>query len=175
VIVKRRPWGSWLTAVLAGLFVSLAASSSAAQEVDSLPTATAADLRVEWIDPNEHTANAKPDSAKTPAPVIGRSGQTVRLRYRIRNTGGMDAFAVLVRVQTGLGRNGPPVRLQPGPKAGRSLERDLDLALATGMAEVCVEARLQTLRADDPTDPYQDNNRACRQIRLKTIGKGNAS
>jgi hypothetical protein len=176
----RKARVGWL-ALLATAWIVLSAASSWAQEADSLPTATAADLRVEWVDGDDSAASSKPDSVQldarkiAAAPVIGKSGQTVRLRYRIRNTGGMDAFAVLVRVQTGLGRNGPPVRLQPGPKAGSALERDLDLALAVGMAEVCVEASLQTLRADDPSDPYQDNNRACRQIRLKTIGKGNAS
>jgi hypothetical protein len=88
----------------------------------------------------------------------------VEVDYLLRNVGGAAAWAVLVSAATTLGPVGTPARLQPGPGAGEGVRRRLALALAEGQREVCVEARLQTLNADDPGDPEPADNRRCRAI-----------
>jgi hypothetical protein len=143
-----------------------------------MATTTAPDLRLEWIvakpAASSPSASLPPPAeleprrpAVEPLPIEGRAGESVRLRYRIRNVGATDAFAVVIRVQTGLGSVGRPTRVEPGPEAGKAIERALDLPLAVGLAEVCVIAVLQTLRADDPRDPFTDDNRICRRANVR--------
>jgi hypothetical protein len=138
----------------------------------SLPTTTAPDLHLEWVAENGDKERPRNDLGPTP-PIEGHAGQTVRLKYRIRNVGSTDAFAVIVRVQTGLGNGERPMRIQPGPAAGKAIERTIDVALAVGLAEVCVGAVLQTIRADDPRDPFTEDNRICRRARCARLERGN--
>ena len=132
----------------------------------SLPTTTAPDLHLEWVAEDADKERPRNDLVPTP-PIEGHAGQTVRLKYRIRNVGSTDAFAVIVRVQTGLGNGERPMRIQPGPAAGKAIERTIDVALAVGLAEVCVGAVLQTIRADDPRDPFTEDNRICRRATVR--------
>jgi len=111
------------------------------------------DLRLEWSDDT--------------GTVSGVAGTTAAVAYRVRNIGGQDAFAVLLRAYSALGPLHKPVRLQPGPRPGAAVARVLAVSLAAGMREVCVEAQLQTLRLDDPLDPTLENNRICRAIVVK--------
>lgn len=112
-----------------------------------------ADLRVTWADRGE--------------PLAGAAGQTVDVPYLIRNLGGRDAFAVIVRVRTGLGPVGPAARVQPGPDAGKALTHQFALVFGQGMREVCVDVQLQNLAAEDPPDPNLADNRVCRAIQVK--------
>jgi hypothetical protein len=154
----------------AALVLALALAWAPGREAaaQDLPTTTAPDLRLEWIigdGDKDHPQNA---TAPAPiAPIEGRAGETVRLKYRIRNVGSTDAFAVVVRVQTGLGTTARPIRIQPGPSAGSAIERTVDVALAVGLAEVCVGASLQTIRLDDPRDPFTEDNRICRRATVR--------
>jgi hypothetical protein len=116
------------------------------------------DLLLEWIEGQRPTTSAPP--------VAGRAGEVVHLDYQVRNIGGRDAFAMLLSAHTALGRVAPPRRVQPGPARGHALPQRLDLPLAVGMREVCVEARLQNLSADDPPDPEPRNNRRCRRVEV---------
>ncbi|MBZ0112854.1 MAG: hypothetical protein K8J08_10365 [Thermoanaerobaculia bacterium] len=116
-----------------------------------------ADVSIEWVD----------EGAQTGEPLEGEEGSTAEVRYRVRNVGGRDAYAVLVQSHTALGPLGPAIRLRPGPKAGQGIDRTLTVPLARGMRELCVEGRLQTLDASRPAeDPSPRNNRACRPIRV---------
>lgn len=131
-----------------------------------MPTTTAPDLRLEWIEADGD--KERPQNELTPpTPIEGHAGETVRLKYRIRNVGSTDAFAVIVRVQTGLGATERPIRVQPGPSAGRAIERTVDVALAVGLAEICIGASLQTVRVDDPRDPFTEDNRICRRATVR--------
>jgi hypothetical protein len=103
----------------------------------------------------------------TETSIDGRTGETVELSFRLRNVGGQDAFAALLSASTALGPQGSPQRLQPGPRAGESLTRKLLLPLAEGMREVCIDASLQNLRAEDPADPNPGDNRICRAVKVK--------
>ena len=114
------------------------------------------DLRLEW-------RLAEAYSRKAP-PISGIAGSTVTLRYRLRNVGGSNAFAAVIASHTALGRQGRSIRLRPGPKAGRAFERTLDLPLAVGIREICIEARLQTIGANEPRDPHPEDNTLCRRI-----------
>lgn len=113
---------------------------------------TPPDLRLEWLDPAEA--------------IEGTAGETVELRYQLRNIGGRDAFAVVVRAHTSLGEPRRPERLQPGPKAGEKADRKLPLALAVGMREICIDVTLQNLSAEEPGDANVKDNRICRPIRV---------
>ncbi len=115
-----------------------------------------ADLLIEWVTESRHPS----------PPIEGESGTSVDVGYRVRNIGGSDAYAVLIRSHSALGPLGQPIRLHPGPKAGRGIERTLRVPLARGMRELCVEGRLQTLGTDPHEDPSPNNNRACRPIRI---------
>lgn len=119
------------------------------------------DLRLEWA-PGGPAASAEP--------LRGRPGETVRVDYRLRNVGGSDAFVAVVEARTALGPVGGPQRLQPGPAAGATIERRLSLALATGMRELCVDARLQTVEPEEPGDPNQRDNRICREVEIEPNG-----
>jgi len=119
----------------------------------SEPAASPADLRLEW-------AVAK-DS------IDGRAGETVEIRYLLRNVGGADAFAAVLSTSTALGPQGAPRRVQPGPRAGDSLALTLSLPLAEGMRELCIDAALQNLRAEDPADPNPGDNRICRTVKVR--------
>jgi hypothetical protein len=134
-------------------FIVLIAVAAPVASAESGPPDPSADLRLEWRDP----ASA----------VDGVAGSTVELPYRLRNVGGRDAFAVVLKTHTSLGAPQQPERVQPGPKAGATMERTISLPLATGMREVCVEAMLQTLAADEPTDPTLKDNRICRPVRVR--------
>lgn len=128
-----------------------------------LPAALAAstppaDLRLEW--------------AGAEAPIAGRAGETVRLRFRLRNVGGDGAFAAVLAAATALGPQGAPERIQPGPGAGESLARSLRLPLAEGMRELCIDAALQRPRPEDPGDPNLGDNRICRPVRVRAAGDG---
>ena len=86
---------------------------------------------------------------------------------RIRNIGGRDAFAVNVEGRTALGRLGRPRRYQPGPAAGGAQRHAQSLTLASGMRELCFEARLQVLSGREPAEQNLDDNQACRPIELR--------
>ena len=104
--------------------------------------------------------------SKSSAVVSGAAGETIEIGYVIRNLGGRDAFAVISRVSTTLGPI-PRARIQPGPEAGKSVERVLSLPLAVGMSELCIEVILQNVSLDDPSDPNLKNNRACRPVAVR--------
>jgi hypothetical protein len=131
------------------ILMAMLASAPASAEAEPAPP----DLRLEW---------------REPAAVIGAAGETVDVRFRLRNVGGSPAFAVVQKTHSALGPYGQPVRLQPGPKAGQTLERTVSLALATGMKELCIEVALQTVDVDDPSDPNVADNRICRAIQIVT-------
>jgi|SRR5687768_16040954 len=137
--------------ILGLLVVSAIAGASPGAVPAGPPAPLPADLRLEWRDPRNV--------------IEGSAGDTVEVRYRLRNIGGRDAFAVVVRAHTSLGA-GSPERLQPGPKAGASHERHLSIALATGMRELCIEAMLQNLDATDPPDPNPRDNRICSPVHV---------
>lgn len=139
---------------LAGL--GLAATSALPAGVG--PTA---DVRLEW-------------SAPEPA-IEGPAGETVQLRFRVRNVGGQAAYAVVLTISTALGPQGAPQRIQPGPGAGESVSRTLALPLAEGMRELCIDALLQNLRAEDPADPNPGDNRICRVVRVQAKGSPNGT
>lgn len=110
------------------------------------------DLRVAWS-----------DGAKE---LEGEAGITVPIGYAIRNVGGRDAFAVVVRVFTALGPVAP-IRLQPGPAAGAALERQGTVSLAIGMRELCIDVTLQNVNIEDPPDPNLADNRICRVVKVR--------
>ncbi|MBZ0089314.1 MAG: hypothetical protein K8H90_02935, partial [Thermoanaerobaculia bacterium] len=93
-------------------------------------------------------------------------GETVRLRFRLRNVGGEGAFAAVLAAATALGPQGAPERIQPGPRAGESLARSLRLPLAEGMRDLCIDAALQRPRPADPGDPNPGDNCICRPVRV---------
>lgn len=127
--------------------------AAAALVADTAP----ADLRLQWIGP--------------PTAVRGSAGQTVDLRFEIRNVGGRDAFATIVKAHTTLGPLNSPQRVQPGPRAGASVERKLAVPLASGMREICVEASLQHRTDGDPPDPSPKDNRICRAVNVAPEAK----
>lgn len=145
------------TALAAALLVGLAPGrpAPAADDVDTAP----ADLRLEWL------VAGRPAAGEA-GPIRGREGETVTVPYRLRNVGGADAFAVILEARTALGRSGAPERLQPGPAAGAKTDRTLRVAVATGMRELCIDARLQTVEAGGGGDPNRDDNRICRRIEI---------
>ncbi len=150
--LPRRPWpASPPTAAPTGRRVLPLAAVSIAVALGASGAAAPPppDLLLEW---------------STAASVKGSAGTTVNLEYRVRNVGGQDAFAVLLRAYSALGPLHRPVRLQPGPRPGAAILRVLAVPLATGMREVCVEAGLQNLRLEDPPDSTPDNNRICRAV-----------
>jgi hypothetical protein len=110
------------------------------------------DLRVAWSDGGKD--------------LEGDAGATVPIGYVIRNVGGRDAFAVVIRITTALGPVAP-VRLQPGPNAGASVERQGSVSLAVGMRELCVDVTLQNVALEDPPDPNLADNRVCRAVRVR--------
>ena len=116
------------------------------------------DLVLEWTEGGRPSASG--------SVVRGQAGETVQLSYQIRNVGGSDAYAAVVSAHTGLGRYGQPRHLQPGPAAGGVLKRRFSLTLALGMRELCLEAHLQTLTADEAKDPRPQDNRRCRKVEL---------
>lgn len=120
-----------------------------------------ADLRLEW-----------PDGRREREALRGRAGETVGLDYVVRNVGGRDAFAAIVSSHTALGRLRPDERLNPGPEAGRQVERQLRVALADGMRELCLQVRLQTLEAGEPADPNRDDNRLCCAVEITAGSAG---
>ena len=113
-------------------------------------TKAPADLRLQWADNG--------------SALDGKAGDTIDVRFALRNVGGSDAFAVILKTHTTLGPYGQSARLQPGPRAGESLDRRVSLPLATGMKELCVEASLQTVALDEPRDPNLGDNRICRAV-----------
>ncbi len=115
------------------------------------------DIRLEW------TGGA--------GPIEGKAGQTIELTYVVRNVGGTEAFAVVLRGLSSLGPTGDPVRIQPGPAAGRRIDRRSTMALASGMRELCIEATLQNRNRDDPLDPTPSDNRICRVVRVAAEDK----
>lgn len=117
------------------------------------------DLHLEWLEGGVPTRDAPG--------LDGETGQTLTLRYQVRNVGGSDAFALVLTESTSLGRLSGPSRVQPGPAAGAALARTLRLALAPGIREVCVQATLQTERLADPEDPNPENNVLCRRVRVR--------
>lgn len=122
----------------------------------------AADLRLEWL------ANGRVSSS--PEPVGGRAGEKVVVTYRIQNVGSSDAFAVVLTALSALGAVAPAQRLQPGPAASRSVDRSLEVRLAEGMRELCIEASLQNRDAGDPPDRNPRDNRICRQLIVEASG-----
>lgn len=111
-----------------------------------------ADLRLAWSDNG--------------ADLEGDAGATVPIGYTIRNVGGRDAFAVVIRMTTALGPVAP-MRLQPGPAAGATFERTGAVSLAVGMRQLCIDATLQNVSLEDPPDPNLNDNRICRGVRVK--------
>lgn len=116
------------------------------------------DLRLEWMEGGRATTDG--------SDVVGVAGQRVSLAYQVRNVGGSDAYAVVISAYTALGRLGQRLRLQPGPAVGRALRRQLEMTLARGMRQLCLEVRLQTLEADEAQDPNPDDNRLCRRLEV---------
>jgi hypothetical protein len=86
------------------------------------------------------------------------------VRYVLRNVGGRDAFAAVIRAFTALGPVGQVLRLEPGPAAGDGVDLKLQLPVAAGMREVCVEASLQGRSSTEPADPHQGDNRTCQAV-----------
>ncbi len=117
------------------------------------------DLRLEWLIEGRR--------ARTPDAVHGTAGEVIRLDYVLLNVGGAPAFAVVLSATTTLGPLPASQRLQPGPAPGQSLRRSLRLPLATGVRQVCVQARLQMASAHDPGDPNPDDNLLCREVIVK--------
>lgn len=131
----------------------------------AIATASAAsarppDLRLEWSVAGRVTG-------ATAEPVRGRRGETVDVSYRLRNVGGTDAFAAILEARTALGPAADRERLQPGPAAGAAIDRTLALALATGMRELCIDARLQTVEPEDAGDANPRDNRICRKVEIE--------
>lgn len=144
--------------VLAGSLSAVStgpATSSVALAAEARPP----DLRLEWS-----SGGHDPGAAEA---VRGRRGETLRIPYRLRNVGGSDAFAVVVEAHTALGPVADRERLQPGPAAGAAIDRILSLALATGMRELCIDARLQTMEPEDAGDPNPQDNRICRKVEVE--------
>lgn len=162
--------------VRATLLAVLVAGAAGIDARQDLATTTAPDLRLEWI--GDRPAQPPPAAGESTKPTIemspidGRAGETIRLKYRIRNVGASDAFAVLIKVQSGLGVRARTTRISPGPTAGKALERTLDLPLAVGLVEVCISAVLQTVRSDDPRDPFTEDNRICRRAHVRPAERG---
>ena len=152
-MTRHRPWSRVAIGAIAVLTVLTPTSLPA--------TAAPPDLFLEWLVDGRAVIDS-PD-------LTGRAGETVRIEYRIRNIGGTAAFAVIGQAQTALGRVGAPIRIQPGPDAGAHIDRHLDLPLARGMREICIDVQLQTLAADDPKDPDTDNNRRCRHVTVRRL------
>jgi hypothetical protein len=117
------------------------------------------DLRLEWIGEGGAPTREAP-------PLRGEAAETVTIVYQVRNVGGSDAFAAVLTARTALGVLGPDRRLQPGPRAAEATTRELTVALAVGMHELCLAARLQNLHLDDPDDPRPEDNRLCRRIEI---------
>lgn len=133
----------WLPAFRIALLASAAVSLSSAAD-------TPPDLRLRWTTPG--------------ASVAGTAGITVDLQYELTNAGGSAAFAVILKAQTTVGAAGPPVRVQPGPVAGASMQRKVSFALVPGMREICVDALLQTRGRGEPPEANLENNRICRAV-----------
>jgi hypothetical protein len=146
----RRRTALTLAVALGGALLSLGAFDLGAKEPAS---PSPADIRLEWVDGG--------------APVEGEAGQTVEIPYHLRNVGGQDAFAVLLRAHTALGPLGRTLRLEPGPRAGETMARQVSLPLAEGVRELCLEATLQNLTPSDPSDPDPRDNRICRGVRVR--------
>jgi hypothetical protein len=149
------PVGALIWGVLAAAVPALGSARAGAE---SPP-----DLRLEWLVDGEAVTAGAPS-------VRGREGATVEIPYRLRNVGGADAFAAVLEARTALGPAGRAVRLQPGPAAGAAVERVLRLAVAAGMRELCIDARLQTLEPDQPHDPNRHDNRICRPVEATKAG-----
>lgn len=133
----------WPSALRTALLASAVLSFSVA--ADPPP-----DLRLQWT-----TAGT---------PVSGVAGSSAELDYELTNVGGSRAFAVILNVHTTVGRVGPPLRLQPGPAAGASVQRRVSFALVRGMREICVDATLQTRGEREPLEANLQNNRICRAV-----------
>ena len=114
---------------------------------------SAPDLLLEW--PGSHA-------------VKGRDQERVTLPYLVLNHGNRNAFAVIVEAST----NGKAFthnrRFEPGPREGQSIRGDLTITLTLNLKEICLEAKLQTLRVDDPVDPNPQDNRVCRPVLVES-------
>ena len=152
--MRRRDRHPRAPLVLAFAGLALAGGVSLAAE------AAPPDLRLEWLVHGKAVREGV-------EPLHGRRGETVAIAYRLRNVGGSDAFTVILESRTALGRAARPERVHPGPDAGKADDRSLRLALAEGMRELCIDARLQTLAADDPGDPNAQDNRICRRVEVR--------
>jgi hypothetical protein len=150
-------------ALAAALAWGVLAAAGLAPADASAAAASPPDLRLEWL------VEGKAVTAGAP-PVRAREGETVEIPYRLRNVGGADAFAAVLEARTALGPVGKPVRVQPGPAAGVAADRTLRLAVAAGMRELCIDARLQTLEPDQPGDPNGHDNRICRPVEATKAG-----
>jgi hypothetical protein len=102
------------------------------------------------------------------ASVSGAAGSSASLEYELTNIGGSPAFAVILKAHTTVGPVGPPLRLQPGPAAGASVQRKVTFALVRGMREICVDATLQTRGEREPPEANLQNNRICRAVVINT-------
>lgn len=137
--------------------------SAVALAVAALPGAPALaesppDLRLEWQEPGGARDEAPP--------VRGRAGEVVRLDYRLTNVGESPAAAVELATHTTLGPAGAPVELRPGPDPGEERRRSVDLRLAIGLREVCIDARLRSGAEREPREPTPENNRICRAVEV---------
>lgn len=141
-----RRWSRSTSALIASALLTV--PLQAANPVATTP----ADLRVRWESPE--------------ATVEGRAGMNVELSYEVANVGGAPAFAVVVSARSTVGAVGPPVRIQPGPKAGDAVKRKVSFALVRGMRELCLDAALQQRAGGEPPDPDLTNNRICRAITI---------
>lgn len=150
--------GAWRTRVFAALGALLLVAPAMPAAAANVPAAPP-DLHLEWLEGGVPTRDAPG--------LEGEAGQTLTLRYVVRNVGGSDAFAVVLAENTSLGRLSAPRRVQPGPAAGAALARLLRLSLAPGIREVCIQATLQTERLADPEDPNPENNVLCRRVRVR--------
>lgn len=139
-------------AVLLALLAPLPGRASSA--VDAPP-----DLRLEWVIDGR--------SSRVANPLQGVVGEVVRLDYQLRNVGGAPAFAAVLSATTTLGPLSGSQRVQPGPKPGESMRRSLRLTLVIGVRQVCIQARLQTVRATEAGDPNPEDNLLCRHVIVK--------
>jgi hypothetical protein len=115
------------------------------------------DLRLEWLE----------GGAPTPRPpaVRGRAGELVRFDFRLVNVGEGAARSVALATHTTLGPAGAREELRPGPGAGEAMRRSIELELAVGLRELCIDA---TLVEDDAggRDPNPEDNRICRAVEV---------
>lgn len=155
------------------LAAALVSSVAVARRGWTTPSA-AADLRILFRSPAVPAAERRELRERTLPAITGEAGSVCSVAFTILNTGGADAYAVVVDAYTALGPAGVARRFQPGPGAGRSVEGAVHLPLFVGMRELCLKARLQTVTDDAMGDPNPRDNQACRPLVVHPASDGGA-